>query len=265
MGTKRARNSTQVVADARPSWRRLWVWGRRLPFDPWKAGLAFLLAGAVVVVLGWVVLGSRLLVVREFDVAGELHVVADRQVVEAADVGVGTPLARLDADAVERRVQGIRQVEAARVKRVWPSTVRIHVTERTPVAASRTDSGYHLLDRFGVRVTTVSRAPGDVPLVEFDGTGGPASADSAARAALAVADALPRALTDKVAKVVAADAHDVALRLENGGTVEWGDPRRSAEKARTLEALLQRDAEVYDVSAPGVATTRDESRHAPRG
>lgn len=235
-----------------PSWRRLWVRGRRLPFDPWKAAVAVLLVGAVVVVLGWVLLSSRLLVVRQIQVAGEDRV-ARAQVVRAAQVRLGTPLAHIEGGAVERRVEGIRQVESARVQRKWPSTLRITVAERTPVAAVRDGSAYQLVDRFGVTVTTVERRPPDMPLADL---ATPAPGDPSTRAALAVVDALPEALLNKVSAVAAPSPTEVTLRLGGRRTVLWGGPERSAEKAQTLAVLMKRDARVYDVSSPEVATTR---------
>lgn len=233
------------------SWRRLWVRGRRLPFDPWKAALAVLLAGAVVAVLGWVLLGSRLLVVRQVQVAGQ-QAVPRAEIVETAAVPLGAPLIQVEPGAVARRVAGIRQVESARVERRWPSTLHIAVTERRPIAAEPAGSGYRLLDRFGVVVATVGQRPRGMPLVELaDGGKGPA-----ARAALAVVDALPDNLEKRTSKVTASDPTDVTLHLADGATVVWGGPERSADKARTLIVLLRRDADVYDVSSPEVATTR---------
>ncbi|MQA83518.1 MAG: FtsQ-type POTRA domain-containing protein [Streptosporangiales bacterium] len=235
-----------------PSWRRLWVGGRRLPFDPWKAVVVALLVGAVVVVVGWVLLSSRLLVVRQIQVAGE-HRVAGAELVEAAQVRLGTPLIHVEPGAVERRVEGIRQVESARVERRWPSTLRITVAERTPVAAARDGSGYQLVDRFGVVVTSARRRPSGMPLVDIDNL---SATDPSTRAALAVVDALPGAVLRKVSVVSAPSPTEVNLRLKDGRHVEWGSPERSAEKARTLAILMKRDAQVYDVSSPEVATTQ---------
>lgn len=233
-----------------PTWRRLWVRGRRLPFDPWKAAVAVLVVAAVVVVLGWVLLSSRLLVVRQIQVAGE-HRVARAQVVEAAQVPLGAPLARIELGGVERRVELIQQVESARAEREWPSTLRVTIIERTPVAAVREGSTYQLVDRFGVVVTEARRRPSDMPLVDDVD-----ARDPSTQAALTVVDTLPAALLRKVKVVEAPGPTEVTLQLRGGRTVVWGGPERSAEKARTLAALLKRDAKVYDVSSPEVATTR---------
>lgn len=245
-----------------PSWRRLWVRGRRLPFDPWKAVLAVVLAVAVVVVLGWTVLGSRLLVVRNIEVVGE-RLVNREEVVAAAGIRLGTPLMRVDRRAVQRRVGHIRQVLAARVERAWPSTLRIRVTERSPVAAVDTGSGYALVDRVGVVVTVVPERPEELPMVEDPGlsetpvaSAGPVR-DPAVRAALAVAEALPADLAERVTAISADTPSDVTLGLRSGDTVVWGTAARSPEKARTLLTLLSQGTDgvdTYDVSSPGVAT-----------
>lgn len=228
------------------------VRGRRLRFDPWKVALAVVLTAAVLVVLGWVLLGSRLLVVRQVQVTGE-RLVAGTQVVAASGVRLGAPLVKVDRAAVARRVEAIRQVESARVERRWPSTLRIAVTERTPVAAHRRDTGYDLLDRAGVVVTTVDRRPRSLPLVEL---ANPGPEDASTRAALAVVGSLPHTLVAKIAKVTASRPTEVTVHLRDGAVAVWGGPEKSAAKARTLLVLMKRDADVYDVSSPEVATTR---------
>ena len=56
--------------------------------------------------------------------------VTREQVLEAASVPLRTPLLQIDTDAVADRVAGIRGVASARVRREYPSALRIAIAER---------------------------------------------------------------------------------------------------------------------------------------
>ncbi|MEY9212989.1 FtsQ-type POTRA domain-containing protein [Thermobifida halotolerans] len=224
--------------------------------DPWKVAFVTLLLVALVTVVVWVLLESRLLVVRQVEVTG-LDRLTEEEVVAAADVATGTPLARVDTGAVVERVAELRLVESVAVRRGWPATLRVEVTERTPVLALSVEGGYHLVDREGVRVEEADTRPEGYPLVRVTGEvrGNPAVAESAR-----VVGALPESLVDAVDTVVATDRARITLELVGGATVMWGDSERGADKARALEVLLEQHppdpGRHYDVSAAGVAVVR---------
>jgi cell division protein FtsQ len=46
------------------------------------------------------------------------------------------------------------------------------------------------------------------------------------------------------------------VQLRNDRTVVWGDDTQSATKAKVATALLKRDGDTIDVSAPNVVTIR---------
>ena len=104
-------------------------------------------------------LGDRVFVVRSVTVTGT-HLVSTSPVIAAADVPLGTPLSRVDAGAVTRRVEAIRQVASATVTLDWPDHVAIAVTERVPVMAVRmADGGYDLVDPRGSSCARAGRSP----------------------------------------------------------------------------------------------------------
>lgn len=224
--------------------------------DPWRAAFVVLLlvglAGAVL----WVLFGSRLLAVRQIEVTG-LDRLAEAEVLAAADVAVGTPLARVDTDAVAARVAELRLVESVEVRRGWPTTLHLEVAERVPVLALAEEGGYLLVDREGVGVTRTDTRPEDHPLVRVSGEveGNPAVAESCL-----VVEALPDPLAAAVDTVVATDRARITLELADGATVMWGDAGRAADKARALEVLVEQHppepGRHYDVSAEGVAVVR---------
>ncbi|REE99691.1 cell division protein FtsQ [Thermomonospora umbrina] len=220
-----------------------------------------LLVLAVLGAAGWVLLGSKLLVVRHVEVSGTRLVPRDRLVAEAR-IRLGLPMARLDTDAVRDRVRGVREVESAEVRRVWPGTVRIEVRERTPVVAVERSGRYFSLDRFGMTVVDSPERPA-LPVLSV---GAPGPDDPATRAALGVIGELPDGLARRLTGVEATSPESVTLRLggERSGdqplTVVWGAPGRAAEKGRLVDALRRtsagRTARMIDVSSPEVVTTR---------
>jgi cell division protein FtsQ len=227
-----ARRGASRGAGRRGAGRRRWAW----------------LAAAVAVAAGWAVWFSGLFAVRDVAVVGSDTRPA-REVVAAAHVPMGRPLARVDTGAVRRRVAALPGVESVRVVRAWPSTVRIEVTEREPVAVVQRDGGLWLVDGGGVVFERVGSRPPGLPRLDL-------TADAAGRAALEVARALPVSLRTLVERISARTPESVELRLRDGRTVVWGGSDRNGEKARVLRALLHQPGQSYDVSTPTVVVVR---------
>jgi cell division protein FtsQ len=224
--------------------------------DPWKAAFVILLIAAVLAVVAWVLLGSRLLVVRDIEVTGTDRV--DRAAVaDATGVTTGTPLARVDTEAAARGVRGLDLVESVRVTRAWPAALRVEVTERAPLLSVRAGDGYLLVDGDGVRVDGTATRPEDHPLVAVRGEveGSPAVA-----AAAAVVGDLPDDLRSRVTEIRADEPAAIELVLADGATAAWGDTERGAEKAEILRLLIAEhppeEGREYDVSAVGTAVVR---------
>lgn len=181
--------------------------------------------------------------------------VSQADVLAAAAVQPGGPLAAVDTEAVATRVAALPAVESVSVGRSWPHTVTVAVTERVPVATVSTSQGPALVDRSGV-VYRGSPGPG-LPRL----TTTPRSGDPATLAAVAVLASLPDALRAQVetagAAVVAPGAPgQVTLGLVDGKEVRWGTPERAEEKAVALTALLTQPGTVYDVTSPDLPTIR---------
>ena len=164
----RRRNWRLVRADTDavpPSVRRFMARARQRRLRaalPWAVG-----AGVLLVVGGliWMVYGTPVLGVREVEVIGTDGADAGRRCEQAAAVPAGSPLARVDLDAVRDRVQALAAVDRATVSRGWPGTVRGRGVERTPVAAVRARrAAFALIDAEGVAFRTVARRPAGLPL-----------------------------------------------------------------------------------------------------
>ena len=188
------------------------------------------------------------------EVAGPLT--AD-EVTATAAVPPGTPMLRVDPAAIEARIAALPLVRSVHVDRAWPSTLRIDVRRRVPVAVMSTGAGYELVDREGVVLRAVDGPVDGLPRVAAVGEG--------LVAAIEVAHDLPGWLAPKVEAIEASTRNDVTLMLRNGATVLWGSADEGKLKGEVLRSLLRTDARRYDVSAPGVPTTSDDSAVAGRG
>lgn len=233
---------------------------QRRPRTRWRAAF-FALAGlAIVVGVGWALLGNRVFVVRSVTVTGT-HLLAPGQVIEAADVPLGTPLLRVDAGTVTRRVEALNDVASASVSEDWPDHLVIAVTERVPAMAVRMAAGgYDLVDPSGVIVRMTKTRPAALPVFVTSLPGSALRGDPAVTAAAGVLAELEPWLARQVAQVraapVAAGPEQVTLNLRDGKTVHWGSTDNAAQKNRELSILLSGKIHEIDVSAPGAVVTK---------
>lgn len=216
---------------------------------PWLIVLAVL---AVLAGLGAVVEYTSLFGVRGIEVSG-VSVTSRDQVLAAAAVASGTPLAQVDTRAVAGRVEQLAPVRSAKVSTSWPNRLVIVVTERRPAAAVVAEQGFAVIDDTGVVFQQRAERPADLPLVRVST---PGNHDPATRAALTVLLSLPDALRTPLAELSAEAPTRLKLVLVDGRSVVWGDATENELKVRTALLLLARPGKVFDVSAPNVPTIR---------
>jgi cell division protein FtsQ len=211
--------------------------------------------------VAWVLLGSRLLVVRSVVVTGT-HLVGAGQVQAAAAIPAGEQMIRVNTGTAASRVDAITQVESAQVTKSWPDRIVITVRERTPAvavavpASVSASGGYDLVDGSGVIVRWARAVPRGMPVYSAAAVPGALRGDPALVAAVTVLHQVPAWISRSVISVWASSPQAVTLRLSNHVTVVWGSPDRASAKARELAILMRTHARYYDVSAPGSAVTR---------
>lgn len=202
--------------------------------------------------LGYLVLFSSVLGARSVEVTGNGLLTPD-QVRTAAAVPPGSPLVRLDTDAVADRVRTLAPVAEVEVVRSWPSTLTLRVTERVPVAYTVVPEGVRLIDRGGLEFATVATPPPGVPVLQ-------AGNQEAVLAAATVLDTIGQpgreALRSVLVSVSAATAFDIQLALTEERTARWGSAAESDRKASVLAVLLSQPGTVYDVASPDLPTIR---------
>jgi cell division protein FtsQ len=176
------------------------------------------------------------------EVAGAAHLRRE-QVLRLAGLEEGADnVVHLDAGAVEAALRSHPWIEAATVTRALPTTVRLSIRERTPVAV--------------IGSSTVVAGDG-TPLPGAE-SGALPEIVGAARdetvAAAAIVAALPEPTRAEVARVRPEANGTWLLELRSGTEVRFGSAEDAVRKGSTLDALLSGDGGAgigtIDVSAP---------------
>lgn len=251
-GTKGAPVSGPPPAEPARARRRLW------PRLPDRRGLiitliaVFLLGGFAV----WALYGSDWLRVTGVRTSGT-RVLTAREVTEAADVPLHSPLVSVDTDAIGARLRHrLPRIKSVDVIRSWPHTLALKVTERVPELVMPEGGKYVEVDAQGVRFATVPAPPKGVPALQLVADNAPSldrfGPARLRRAAVEVASSLPETLRHQVKTVRVTSYDAITLELNGDRTVLWGSSERGPRKAAVLTALLKaaRDARHFDVSVP---------------
>lgn len=210
-----------------------------------RSTVLLLVAVALLAVGTWVAYFSPLLVVREVAVAGQRTVTAE-EVVAAAAVPMGAPLARQDVQAIAERTTRIPAVRAAAVTRRWPGTLLVTVSERSGVLAVEQADGFLLVDGEGIAYDREASPPKGAIRAEVD-----PGDQTLLREVGRVAAGLPPEFAADVKGLTATGPDQITLRLRSGVEVVWGSANDSPLKALIVAALIkQQPQKTIDVSSP---------------
>ena len=212
---------------------------------------AIILVGVLTIALVavWLVWFSSVLAVKDVKVTG-VDEALQEQVIAAAPVPMGEPIAKVDTAAIGSAVQGaLPWIASVDVRRGYPNDIVIAVTPSVAVAQS-TDG--QAIDADGIAY----RSPTALPkkLLTIDG-----SDPDALGAAVRIFNQLPAEISQKISALTAKSRDDVTFTLGSGAVVRWGNDEKAEQKIAVLTALLPRRARMYDVSAPELPTTFDEN------
>jgi cell division protein FtsQ len=201
--------------------------------------------------LAWLALLSPWATVQRVVVTGTNRVPV-AEVRDQAEPEVGHPILLARTDDIAARVSRQRLIRSVQVKRLWSGTIKVSVVERFPVAALPSDGTLALVDRDGVVIEKVAKAPAGLPRLEV-GLG--ASEVPALRGGLAVLAQLPTSVSKNLQAIGADTPDGIWLKLRDKKAkrivrVEWGNSDRTPQKARVLTALLRHHAATYDVRSP---------------
>jgi cell division protein FtsQ len=232
--------------------------GRARLTPPGRRGV--LIGLVVLTVLGgggtWTLYGSPWLRATHVVVRGTQELTVG-QVERAARVPLGGALVSVDTGAVrDRLVKALPRIDRVSVRRSWPHTVSVVVTERTPAAVLRSGARYTEVDSGGVRFATVDEAPRGVPLIQLAPTPSASlrqfGTKALLRASIEVAADLPASLRGQATAIRVRSYDGITVELSGGRDVMWGSAEDGTRKAAVLTALMKAEphAEHFDVSAP---------------
>ncbi len=224
----------------------------------WAAAvLAVVLAGVGVYSLT----KSRFLDLDAVEIGG-VSVQRQAMVEGAVTVELGTPLVDLDTAQIAASVSALPWVHSVEVRRRWPSSLHIDVTERTPVAVLPDGrGGLVLVDSEGIAMATARFQTGTrLPLIDVVATGVLGDEQTAVLGALAVVDAMPADLAPWVDAVTLSADQRLGIDLTGSARAELGDASHAADKLAALRSVLAsvelRCIDVIDVRVADLATVR---------
>lgn len=184
--------------------------------------------------------------VDEFDSTTLMQVIADQE---------GTPLLRLDLEAIEAAALTDPNVLEAVATRDWPNGVTVEIELRIPAFAIAEGGSYQYVATDGVAVSSGNADAGDLLVLNVTEKAGTDSYSQAIELAIEVYSNLGEDLLEQV-ESMEVSARSVNLLLTSGATAAWGNATDSDLKGQVLELLIsQRSASKYDVSDPARPVT----------
>ncbi|MCX2163161.1 hypothetical protein HMPREF3098_08400 [Corynebacterium sp. HMSC28B08] len=205
---------------------------------------------AAIVVVAIALYAFPVLKVSSIEVEGVQN--ADAGVVkEAASVGSSANMLRVDTDAVAEKVAQVPWVEQVTVSRAWPSTLKVQVTEHTPVAYFRNGNEVSAVNEAG-KVFLKGVAPEGAKEI----AGVKPEDSKAITAATTAITALHPKVREKLERVEAKTAESLVLQFAEGKTVVWGSAERASEKAEATRVVLTQEGKKWNVSNPAMPSGR---------
>ena len=192
------------------------------------------------------------------------------EVVAASKVRLGEPYLGLDLNAIRARVAALPRVAAVKVARDYPSSLRITVTERPPVASVSSGSVFWLVAADGTVLAQRASRPAELPYVAAvplpDGLrpGSRLPPGNELTNALTALGGMAPQLKRQVAGVNARSLDSLEFTLKDGSRVLYGlavdQPAKDAAVLLVRRTLKRegREAQRIDVrnpSAPAVTAT----------
>jgi cell division protein FtsQ len=201
-------------------------------------------------------------------------VLSEDEVLAASGVRVGEPYLGIDLASIRRRVETLPWVGRAEVRRDYPSSLRITVVERTPVASIVAAGRYWLVAAGGVVLKAASAKPpgvpfvADVPVPARIGPGTRLPAGGPLANAIAALRGLRPELAKLVVAVQAPSVDSLRFRLRGGMRILYGvaaDQPAKDTAVLLISRRLQREGRkvvLIDVRNPSTPTVVGGQRRA---
>ncbi len=229
--------------------------------------LAAVMVGAVAVLaLGLILFFSPILQIDDVQVSGSTHL-TDAEIEALVNVPAGVTLLSVDAGSISRSLERDAWVETATVRRVFPHTLAIDITERDiaavvevltsdakavqpwaiasdgvwlmPIPEKDSELGASISPQIyedAESVLTITGVPfGLMPEI------GSVCTDENVENALSILNGLTTDLADAIVKVQATDAESTLLTLSNGIEIAFGKAEDIREKERVCLQIMEQN------------------------
>lgn len=191
--------------------------------------------------------------IKAIEISGQ-SLTDDKDIITLLTVGTGNSTLTFDAQKAQARLEWLRAVESATVRKVYPNKVIVSIVERVPVARWRVGDVTWLIDNRGQKIGTDVAAYTELPL--FIGEG-------AADDSVAMALALDRhaALKSGLAALSRIGDRRWDLIYRNGLRVQLPEQgvAQALDRLETYQRdyqLLDRDVTQIDLRVPGLLALR---------
>jgi cell division protein FtsQ len=235
-----------------PRLRQRWIAARRAEGRRRLRIVAIAGAFVVVLVVGWAAIASPFLDIDHIVVRGNTRLTAE-QVASASRIEHGDPMVWLDGQSAVAGVEALSWVRAARVRREWPGTVKITITERRATAWVDNGTGAALVDRTGRVLERPTEPPVDLPQIATPKFIPPVGATIEPAVGAHVAGRL-QGFARSGTRVITVTPGGVELGLVNGPDIRLGEPTAVMTKVRAALAVLTAldgvSVAYIDVSSP---------------
>lgn len=178
----------------------------------------------------------------------------DKDIITLLTVGTGNSTLTFDAQKAQARLEWLRAVESATVRKVYPNRVIVSIVEKVPVARWRVGDTTWLIDGAGKKIGTDISSYTDLPLVIGEG---------AADDAVTMVRVLARheQLKEQLAALSRIGDRRWDLIYRNGLRVQLPESGVAQaldrlEMYQTDYALLDRDVTLIDLRVPGIVTLK---------
>lgn len=178
----------------------------------------------------------------------------DKDIITLLTVGTGNSTLTFDAQKAQARLEWLRAVDSATVRKVYPNRVIVSIVEKVPVARWRIGDTTWLIDEAGKKIGTDISSYTDLPLLIGEGAGDDG---------VAMVRVLGRheALQNQLAALSRIGDRRWDLIYRNGLRVQLPESgvAQALDRLDTYQqdyALLDRDVTLIDLRVPGMVTLR---------
>jgi cell division protein FtsQ len=191
--------------------------------------------------------------ITSIEISGQV-LASDKDIITLLTVGTGNSTLTFDAQKAQARLQWLRAVKSATVRKVYPNRIIVSIVEKVPVLRWRIGNTTWLIDERGDKIGTDVASYTDLPLVIGQG---------AADDAVPMVRMLARyaRINDGLAALSRIGDRRWDLIYRNGLRVQLPEAgvAQSLDRLEIYQAqyqLLDRDVTEIDLRVPGVVTLK---------